>query len=502
MTRVVISALISRLRQYLASPGASEPFYFARGHMTAPVDRNQAITEYVAGGRLWRGVQSLPRQLDDLTRDLGDGIYERMLVDPQVQANVNVLRASVLADGVTLTSAAPNPDDDGYTKAQEIADFCTSVLADLETPLNDALWDLLSAMPLGVRVAEQVYKVDRNHLVLCRLKPKPRRAVALVVDPYMNVVGLVGARPGQGLPITMSAVDAQSTPGLIDRRKFAVFSFRPRDSDPRGSSILRSAYTPWWTKQQTWPELLKYLAQFASASLIGTVGEHASATVDATTGQVVSPVQGLLNALLAFKSGSALSLPYGTLVKALEVSGNGEAFHKTFDLCDRQITMAILHETLATMEGQHQARAAAETHQDILDTVIRQVRRSLGSMLRTDVLRPMVAYNFGDEAARLLTPTVSLGYTAQTDMAAMMTAVAQLARSSYLHPSQYAALDALMGLPPRDTTDDEEQPQAPPMEPTDDQGDADQGEDDDQEDDEQAPPPSRGGPPARRVRTA
>ena len=126
--------------------------------MTDPVtlNRQTAQVEYVAGGSLWRGVQTLPRQIDDLTRDLGDDLYERMLIDPQVQACVNVLRASVLADGVTLSPAVTDEQADGYTKAVEIADFCTSVLADLSTPLADALWDLLSALPLGVRIAEQV----------------------------------------------------------------------------------------------------------------------------------------------------------------------------------------------------------------------------------------------------------------------------------------------------------------------------------------------------------
>ena len=385
--------------------------------MTEPVilNRQTAQVEYVAGGSLWRGVQTLPRQIDDLTRDLGDDLYERMLIDPQVQACVNVLRASVLADGVTLSPAVTDEQADGYTKAVEIADFCTSVLADLSTPLADALWDLLSALPLGVRIAEQVYRLDQGKLVLDRLKPKPRRSIALVTDPYLNVLGILGAKPGQSLPLSMSASDIQSVPGLLDRRKFAVFSFRPKNSDPRGTSILRSAYTPWWTKQQTWPELLKYLAQFASASLVGVVGEKAQPTVE--NGVSVPATQALLNALLNFKSGSALAVPYGTLVEALQVQGDGAAFHKTFDLCDRQIAIAVLHETLATMEGQHQARAAAETHQDILDTVIRQIRNSVSTMIKIDVLRPLVRYNFGDLAATKLTPNPSLGYTAQTQPA-------------------------------------------------------------------------------------
>ena len=91
--------------------------------------------------------------------------------------------------------------------------------------------------------------------------------------------------------------------------------------------------------------------------------------------------------------------------------------------------------------------------------------------LKADVLRPLVRYNFGDQAAAKLTPNPSLGYTAQTDMASMMTAIALLARSNYLHPSQFAALDAQLGLPPRDLTQETATPAhgaSPVAEPGDD----------------------------------
>jgi hypothetical protein len=63
--------------------------------------------EYVAGGALgWYGpyVRSLPWTIDDVTRDFGDDLYERMLYDAQVAACVQVLKASVLESGMVLTS--------------------------------------------------------------------------------------------------------------------------------------------------------------------------------------------------------------------------------------------------------------------------------------------------------------------------------------------------------------------------------------------------------------
>jgi len=180
---------------------------------------------------------------------------------------------------------------------------------------------------------------------------------------------------------------------------------------------------------------------------------------------VRSAVEVLGEALLAFQNGTGMAFPYGTLLDAIQVSGSGEAFHAAFTYCDQQISMAVVHQTLATLEAQHQARASSQVHQDTLDTIVRQAKRAVCLMLRRDVLRPMVAYNYGADAARMLCPMVSLGSVERQDLAGMMTAVAQLARAGYLDPSQYAALDAQLNLPPRDMEAESAEPAEPPSDP-------------------------------------
>lgn len=468
----------------------------------ATTNRSRLTREYVAGSassfvsnRMLRG---LPWAFDDITRDFGDDLYERMQLDPQVAAVVNVLRSGIIEEGVTLANPLDDESADGFALADEIRGFCESVLNELTTPLDNVLWDLLSAVALGARVAEEVYTltpakafslpnttpIQRNAelLILSALKPRPRHSVAFVVDGFMNVKGILGKPPG-GAQIASSIVTdrPQSVPNLLPREKFAVLSFRPKDNDPRGTSALRPAYTPWWTKQQIWPEFLKYLAQFASPSIYAVASEAATAagvTVQNDDGTYTTrgAVEVLLETLLAFQNGTAMAVPYGTILNALEVVGDGSAFHKAFTLTDQQIAMAVLHETLATLEAEHQSRASSETHQDTLDTLVRQAKRAVCLMLRRDVLRPMVTYNYGPDAARQLTPSVSLGSVERQDQAAFMAGVAALARSGYLDPSQYGALDRQMNLPPRDPGA-RPRPAPPPAPPEDDdaqdQGDAD-----------------------------
>lgn len=431
----------------------------------------ELTTEYVAGDAFGyrRGLRALAHAFDDLTADFGDDFYERMALDPTVTATDHILRASMIADGLRLESPISDKEADGYDLGQEIVTFCRAVLDNMQTPLDDVLWDTAAAIRLGSRVAELVWEErtvrswfvldqstavsqDQTLLTLRAIKVKPRRATSFVVDQFMNLHGLLARRPGTTRGMALISADGQALPDLLPREKFLVYSFRPEHGDPRGRTAFRSAFNPWNIKQQTYPELLKFLAQFASPSVYATAGEKAQPVnipqPDGTV-KLVEPVQALLEALLNFQNGSALALPYGAVVGLIQSSGKGEAFFATLTHCDTQIALGVLHQTLAALEAQYQARASSEVHQDTGDTIIRQAQRGLALAFRRDVLRPLVLYNYGERAAAQLTPLASLGSVEQEDRAQLMNAIAQLARASYLDLSQLPGVDALLGLPPR-----------------------------------------------------
>jgi Protein of unknown function (DUF935) len=425
--------------------------------------------EYVAGGSgLWYGdaVRALPHPLDDLAADFGADIYDRMCFDPQVAACLTVLKASILEDGLTLAPAVDDKLDPDYALAVEIQEAAEAMLDDLETPLDDALFDMLHALAIGNRVAELKYAVKpgpdgRDLVSVAAIKPKPLTATAFVVDAYMNVVGLLGARPGMVQPAYTGAVIDPKSAEILPRDKFAVFTFRPKYGDPRGTSILRPAYAAWWTKWQVHQEYLKYLAQFAGPGLIGTAPANAvtQPAMDPLgnptdpSSAPLTPSEAMVAALEAYRNGGILGLPYGASVQVIQAAGNGQPFLSAIAACDHGITKSILTQELATEEGAHQARAAAQVHQDVLDTLVRQGKRSLVRVVARDILRNFVRWNWGEDALPLA-PKPSLGTTERQDLPAMMTAVAALVNAGYPHPSQYSGLDSMLGLPPRDLTQD------------------------------------------------
>lgn len=494
----------------------------------APRKKTELRREYVAGtrnGTYTAMVRALPQAIDDLQADLGDDIYERMERDPAVKAPVKTVKTGILAHSwrlipfpVTVPDAPPeDPKAKPPTRrataaarkaakaalaqkelADQIAAFCQAVLERIDPSLDDVLWNWLDAVPLGHKLAELVYEYREmdgvTRLVLKAIKVKPRGTYAFVVDPYMNVVGILGRLPNSGLPTTASLISTE--PGkqpenLLPREKFAVLTYEMKDGDPRGQAALRPAYNAWWIKTQTWPEWLKFIAQFATPSVSAVAApdpdgytpryNEAGEEVDEEGNPIPSRVQELLDMLVAWQNGSAMAAPPGTVITVHSNGENtGEAFDRLYDRCDEYITQAILLQLLATGTSEHQTNASSRTHQDVLNDVISTIKGWLARTFRREVLEKLVRYNFG-EAAVALTPTLDLGAVEQQDLTPLMEAIAKLQTSNYLTPSQKRAIDALLNLPVRtiEETAQEQQraaaaPVAPGGEPAGDQGDDEQ----------------------------
>jgi hypothetical protein len=241
-----------------------------------------------------------------------------------------------------------------------------------------------TVVPAGSDTGSQVKNpdptkdLDAGKIFLKAIKVKPQRATAFVVDAYYNVVALIGLLPGQGasaivtqgiigVPTGANLSEKDTPVNLLPREKFAVFTFRPRDGDPRGTSILRPSYDSWWCKAQIKKDYLAYISRFGSPSLIGKTPEdsvafpvsdsYANPTPDENnTQQYLTPEQIMGTALAGFKNGTYLVVPGGSEVDALEANGNGEAFTGAFEFHNNEITKGIQFQTLATNEGKHQSR--------------------------------------------------------------------------------------------------------------------------------------------------
>ncbi len=447
--------------------------------------------EYVAGGLadpLFAYARALPSYIDDRTRALGPDLYEKMATDPHIAGESRVYKLAVLAGGVQVIPALDgkivSEGDDGYELAREIADLCRAALDDLETPLIPVVLDMLDAFGQGNRVAEIIYRDEParvlslpglptlSHparLMLDKLKPKHRDVVAFVVDNRKNHIGYLGALAGRSQYVTRPEVlvDPAHTPNLLPKSKFLTLSWWQKNSDPRGQSQYEPAYDPWWLKQNTLGELAKFIAQFAGAALVGETAEGARAVerLNAAGEKVlVDPTQQLLEALIQFRNGAALAVPHGSNIKNLVSTGAAEPFFSALDFYDKQMSKAILGQTLATNEGKRDNRASSGNAKDVMDLLIEHGEDALSTMLRRELLRTFLTINRGEVVARRLCPVITFSGAEEADWSQLATAGAAIA--DHLAPNQWAywttrklSLPQPEDAPDRqDTKDDEQKP--------------------------------------------
>lgn len=430
---------------------------------TIEVDQTR---QYVAGGRSWLTAANVPRVLDaradDLSGDFGPDIYTQMRRDPAVAAAIRLWVASVLEDGITVTSAIDTSATehagtaDGLL-ANQMADEIKAMFAALDLPMAQVLDDVLdSALTHGYKVCELVWAlVDTDNgprFNVTAVVPKPRDATLFVVDAYNTVVGLTARIPGMGWGLYgMTLIDPSNAPQLLPRSKFFIYSHQVRNADPRGTYAMRPAYNGWNLKWQLWQVYLKYLVTLAGPTILGTTPENALA-ITLSDGTVVTAQAALLAALTEVQASSAGAFPAGTTFTVVDPSTAGsENYQAAFTLLEKEIFLGIIGNPRVLTEAEHGSKADTGTAQDALDTQIRQAKQAICDAIMHDIVKPWVRLNYGaNDRYMRLAPKIGLGSVEEQDRTPLMNAVAALDRVGYLDPTQYAEIDRLLNLPQRD----------------------------------------------------
>jgi hypothetical protein len=452
------------------------PAPYSAGVAPGPVRPADPATKYVvarpgAGGYGYDpGVGiALARQVDDLVARWGLRIYDWMRTDPQVHASLATLKLGIMGSGLQLAPAVearprarpsapgmgPVPDPAEYDPgsddpdpadvrlARELAEFCKRSVDRLARPVLESVYELLDAVAYGSALAEVTYRLaddgpDAGRLVLDSLRPLPRTAWAWVVDAHNDVLGILA--------------DTLAGPAVLPRAKFCGLSWGPRGGDPRGQSVLRSAYVPWNLKQRLQPERAKWIAQFADPSLVFKYGtlpnvvyaQRADGTDDPA--RELTPVEQCELLAARFASGSWLAMPDDWQVDLVHSKGDDHAFDACEESLDRQITKSILLATRATNEAQYGSRADSNTAMDILGLAFEFGRRLLAAMVEDDLFYPLIARNWGRDVADRLTPRVSFG-TNKYIQAQLWTAFAAICRAGVVPRSILPRCFEMLGIP-------------------------------------------------------
>jgi hypothetical protein len=134
----------------------------------------------------------------------------------------------------------------------------------------------------------------------------------------------------------------------------------------------------------------------------------------------------------------------------VQSTGNGEAFIESLDALNREIFLAVVGNSRASLEAKHGSKADSQSGQDSLSRKSDWIIGKIEHMINFDIVHQLVELNFGVEIAQRLSPVATMKGADKEDRATIMSAVASLWREKFFHASQVPGLDAIIGAPERD----------------------------------------------------
>jgi len=422
-------------------------------------------------------LRRLPSAIDDLSRELGNDVYERMYNDATVSASCESQIAQSLSRGMRLKPRYSQRGHELFKQSMEAYDLVSRALECyhgghdeyLCNNLTEVLEDMSRAMKkFGNSASEITWEVYKGKYPKLRGKMHPKsinvlgpESYAYVVDAYKRVPAIAvysgRAKTGGGGvdyysqmgTLGSMEMDATTMPTgweAVPISKFMCMRTGSKTGDPRGVSSLRAAFNPWLLKIQLMPEFLKFLRQFAGPSIVGLTPENAPlGPIDSDTGKRKPAREMLYEALLDFENGSVLAADFGTEINVIQASNDGQAFVSAISMLDHQIVKAISY-TVLTEAMNHQTRAASSTGKDISDMPVQMLKNRICAMVQGQLFGRIVYYNMGPEMARLVTPIATLGNLAPEDRNASVQSWA--AAGWQVAPSQFEQISNDLEIDP------------------------------------------------------
>lgn len=426
-------------------------------------------------------LQKLHGSVDDMDLRLGWEAKDQMDNDPVCSAALDTRALGATARPIEVVPAPKSlyQSDADEKRADEVAAFIRRNCVRVRTKQRDlnltSFLLLRNALKIGHTKAEICDDLERGGVddrkrMLTKIKSKNRFNSCFVVDRANNVLGIAGYTGDYGEkyvnPYNQTNIAGFMSWGLLeqsgwkilDRDKWLVVTNRPPEDDsPLGQSLYRRVYTAFRNKRDMWAMYLKALDNTALPHTVATLPPMTEALdtyplvngVPDTTAEKVPMATAIYQALEYGRQGGITVLPNGAAVEQLYTASSGDPFMSALGVWNSEITIGILHQTLATGEGKHMARAAGQVHQDILDLAMRHDRRLISECITRDVFEPLVRKNFPKEYWHLV-PSASFGEVELNDFAAWAEAFAKLAQAGLLIPSQFTHIWAILGLPQGD----------------------------------------------------
>jgi phage gp29-like protein len=317
---------------------------------------------------VWTRLLELLPNPDEVVEREGPEVFDRMLQDPHIFACLTQRKALLLAKEWEIVPA------DSSEKAQKVAEFVRHTITTYLDFYRD-LEELLSAIEHGYAVSEVVWRLEKGQWIPESLLGHDFRRFGFTPD---GTLVLLDAEKGRVK--------------LTQPYKFIVHRNEATPENPYGRSVLTRCYWPWRFKLAGFEFWITLLEKFGVPSLAALFETETTEEKARELAEFIS------EQLLRITSGGAGALAGVKDLKTLEAKGHGEDFKLLLDLCNTEISKAILGETLTVEVGERGAYAHGKVHFEVLESLIKKDAEALANTLNRTLIKWIAELNFGADA--------------------------------------------------------------------------------------------------------
>jgi len=355
-----------------------------------------ASVRQVVGGHPAQGLT--PARLTGLLRDAehGDAIAYLELAEEMEEKDLHYLsvlgtrKRAVAQLEITVESASDDKVD--VDNADIVRDWLR------REELEDELFDILDAIGKGFSVTEIIWETSAKQWWPALLKRRDQRWFEF------------DREDGETLYLR-----AASGPEALRPFKYVQHVSKAKSGIPIRGGIARAAAWAYLFKNYDLKDWVTYIEVHGQPL---RVGKYHSAATEADK-------EVLLRAVANIGSDAAAIIPQNMLIEFVEAAKQGGAtdlYEKLADWLDRQVSKAVLGQTLTT-EVSSGSLAAAKVHEDVRRDIMRSDARQLAATINRDLVRPLIDLNRGPQENY---PRIVIGLPSNIDMKQYAEAVGQL----------------------------------------------------------------------------
>lgn len=287
-------------------------------------------------------------------------LYDEVARDPHAAAVLQTRFLALTGLQWEVLAADDTPLD------QQVADFVKDKLAAMN--LTQALGELMQAVLYGFYVSEVMWQIKDGAIAPKKMIGKHPRRFSFTMARELRLLTPANMFEGEALP----------------PRKFISFTWGSSDN-PYGSGLGQQLWWPVWFKKHGIKFWLTYLEKFGMPTAVGKY----------PPGTPPEQQQALLDALDAIQNETGIKIPDTMAVDLLEAARTGQASYETIcEYMDRQISKAVLGQTLTTEIGSAGSFAASQTHDEVRHDILQADSDLLCEVLNNTIVRWLVDYNF------------------------------------------------------------------------------------------------------------